>query len=100
MADLAGLPGAALVTAGLADLAAGRDTVPALAVAMAARRLQRLGLPVARTIPDAELRLYRALARQQAEGAYGRYNAVVREIVSFARALEREHGKKLRQSTG
>lgn len=98
MPDLDGIPGAAIVATGLADLAAGRDTVPALVVAVAASRLRRLGLEVARTIPDAELLLYRALVREQPQGAYGRYNALLRQLARFAHALEREHGKRLRHS--
>jgi hypothetical protein len=97
--DLTGLPGAELVGPGLRDLAAGRETVPALLVAIAATRLRRLGLPVAEhAFDEAELRLYRALRREQPDGAYERYNALRRRLVSFARALEREEGQRIRAS--
>ena len=44
--DLESLPGAELVLPGLADLVAGRDTIEALLVEIAAPRLRRLGLEV------------------------------------------------------
>lgn len=96
MTDLTGLPGADLVREGLADLGAGRDTPPAFAVAVAAARLRRLGIPVPRSIDDAELKLYHALGALDPPSAYSRYNALLRQIDSFARALEREQGKALR----
>ena len=82
------LPGHDLVTAGLADLAAGRETAPALLVAMAAPRLRRLGFDVPQGGGDQPShRLYELLART-GPGAHGRYNALVGRIVSFARAAE------------
>lgn len=85
----AGLPGEALVRAGLADLEAGRRTVPALVVAVAQGRFIRAGLlrsPSA-THGDAELELYHELRREGGD-AYSRYNALIRELTSFERALE------------
>lgn len=81
------LPGYELVQAGIADLAAGRETEPALVTAMAAPRLRSLGIE----IPDGggpspSHRLYELLA--QAPGAHSRYNALVARIVSYARAAE------------
>ncbi|HUH05805.1 MAG TPA: hypothetical protein VML75_27640 [Kofleriaceae bacterium] len=94
---LDGLPGAELVVPGLRDLAAGRETVPALLVAIAAARLRRQNLPVAdHQFEDAELRLYRLLCREEPAGAYERYNALLRRLISFAHALEREEGQKIR----
>lgn len=91
MADLTGLPGVELVEPGLADLVAGRETVPALLVAIAGTRLRRLGLPVpVRAWDDDELRLYRALCDEDPSSAYSRYNSLLRRIDSFASALERE----------
>jgi hypothetical protein len=98
MPELTGLPGAELVRQGLADLDSGIETVPALLVTMARSRLRRLGIPVpTRDLPDAELRLYRALCQEDPAAAYGRYNALLRRLVSLARALEREQGKGLRR---
>jgi hypothetical protein len=95
--DLSGLPGAEVVAEGVSDLAAGRESVPALLVAIAGARLRRLGVAVAVSgWEEAELRLYRALCREDAATAYARYNSLLRRIDSFARALEREQGKALR----
>ena len=38
------------------------------------------------TLPDAEARLYAPLYASHADGAHGRYNALVRQLVSFQRA--------------
>ncbi len=88
---LAGLPGETLVRQGLADFTAGRCTIPACLVTMASPRLRSAGwLPPAddRRIPEPELQLYRLL-RQQGGDAYSRYNALVRELVSFEQAFDR-----------
>jgi len=88
---MAGLPGENLVRQGLADFQAGHCTIPACLVMMASPRLGRAGwLPAtgARRIREPELQLYRLL-RQQGGDAYSRYNALVRELVSFEQALDR-----------
>jgi len=82
------LPGHELVSEGLADLAAGRESESALLVAMAAPRLRMLGLEV----PEGRWehpshRLYELLSQGDG-GAHSRYNALVARIVSFARAAE------------
>lgn len=85
----ADLPGHELVSEGLADLAAGRETEAALLVAMAAPRLRRLGLEV--PVGGGERpshRLYELLCAQSGHGAHSRYNALVARVVSFARAAE------------
>ncbi len=84
--DIAGLPGAALVEQGLADLARNEETVPSLLVSIGFPRLRLLGLDVPTPIPDAEERLYRLLARDGPDSAHGRYNALVRTLVSFERS--------------
>ena len=82
------LPGAELVEKGLADAAGGRWTVEGLLVAIAASRLRGLGLPVPHEVPDeAELKLYRLLVESGVPNAYGRYNSLVRRLVSYERAL-------------
>jgi len=88
---LAGLPGEDLVRAGLSDLQAGRWTVPACRVVIAFPRMRRAGLvrEAAAIAPaSAELALYRML-RQTGGNAYSRYNALLRQLVSFERALDR-----------
>jgi hypothetical protein len=86
--DTSGLPGAELVEAGLEDLRQGRETVESLLVAIGAPRLRRIGLSVPPTPPDPEHRLYAVLAAEDPDAAHGRYNALVRRLVSFERAAE------------
>ncbi len=82
------LPGHELVSEGLADLAAGRESESALLVAMAAPRLRHLGFEVpAGGGERPSHRLYELLSAE-ADGAHSRYNALVARIVSFARAAE------------
>ncbi len=82
------LPGADLVAAGLADLQRGDESVPALLVSIGGPRLRRLGYPVPDLFDDPEHRLYALLAREDAASAHGRYNALIRRLVSFERAAE------------
>lgn len=92
MADERGaLPGADLIDTGLADLAAGRESVPALLVAIGAPRLTQLGLIVPPAPDEPEHRLYAVLARQDSDSAHSRYNALIRRLVSFERALACVH---------
>ena len=84
------LPGADLVAAGIAALQRRDFNVEALLVAVGAPRLRRAGLvlPVAAGEPEApELALYDALLSGKGD-AHSRYNALIRRLVSFERALE------------
>lgn len=83
------LPGSDTVERGIADLARGRESEEALAVATAAERLRAAGVAV----PEAGIerpshRLYAVLAQACGDDAHGRYNAVLRRVSSYARALE------------
>ncbi len=69
------------------DLAAGEETTEALLVSLASTKLRLLGLDVSPPLEDPELRLYRLLERDHGDAAHGRYNALVRRLVSFERAL-------------
>jgi hypothetical protein len=81
------LPGGELVDTGLADLAAGVESVGSLLVSLAAPRLQREGVPVPRALmSDADVRLYRLLEREHGELAHARYLAHLRQVESFADA--------------
>jgi predicted nucleotidyltransferase len=80
------LPGGDLIAEGLDDLARGEESVPALLVSIGAPRLRRLGYVVVRPKADPERRLYDLLARTGSDSAHGRYNALVRRLVSFERA--------------
>jgi hypothetical protein len=82
-------PGHELVSAGLSDLAAGRESESSLLVAMAASRLRTLGFDVPEGGGERPShRLYELLSEAE-QGAHSRYNALVGRIVSFARAAER-----------
>jgi hypothetical protein len=86
---LTALPGGDLVEEGLADLARGAETVPALLVSIGAPRLRRIGLPVPEVvIPSPEHRLYERLAETDSDSAHSRYNALIRRLVSFENAAE------------
>jgi hypothetical protein len=82
------LPGHDLVQEGLDDLTYGRESVPALLVAMAAPRLRTLGFEVPEGGGDhPSHRLYELLSAN-GKGAHSRYNALITRMVSFARAAE------------
>ena len=84
----ASFPGHELVSAGLADLAAGRESESSLLVAMAAPRLRALGFDVpAGGGERPSHRLYELLT-ESGRDAHSRYNALVGRVVSFARAAE------------
>jgi hypothetical protein len=86
---LTALPGGDLVQEGIADLARGVETIPALLVSIGAPRLRRIGLPVPEAvIPSPEHRLYERLAETDPDSAHSRYNALVRRLVSFENAAE------------
>jgi hypothetical protein len=83
------IPGGDLIEKGLRDLASGSETEEALLVSIGAARLKAAGVPV----PDfrfdrPELRLYELLARDDADSAHSRYNALLRRLVSFEDSAE------------
>lgn len=87
--DWHAIPGGDLVSRGLEDLRAGKLSAEALLVAIGGPRLRRLGIPV----PDVdapEHRLYDLLAERDSDAAHSQYNALIRRLVSFERALECE----------
>jgi hypothetical protein len=82
-------PGSDLIRQGMEDLARGIDSPPALLVAIGAPRLRKLGVPVPDTGIDApEHRLYLKLSEEDSDSAHSRYNALLRRLVSFERAME------------
>jgi hypothetical protein len=81
------LPGGDLIQAGLDDLREGRRTAAAWLVSIGAPRLKQGGIEVAQALPDPEHGLYALLSRDDPDAAHGRYNALVRRLVSFERAL-------------
>jgi hypothetical protein len=90
--ELGALPGGEILARGLADLAAGRQSVESLLLEIAAGRLRGDGVELPDFPPSskaAELRLYELLCRQGLDDPYGRYNSLLRRLVSLERALER-----------
>lgn len=90
------LPGAELVRRGLADLQRGDMTEASLLMLIAAPRLRALGLHVPETQwprPREHL-LYEKLEERLGAGAHSQYNSLIRRVVSFARALEREAAQR------
>jgi hypothetical protein len=81
------LPGADLVRQGLEDLLLQIESVPALLVSIGAPRLRTLGVSIPDAFDGPEHRLYRKLAADDPDAAHARYNALVRRLVSFERAL-------------
>jgi len=88
--DLDGLPGADVIRSGLADFAAGSESVASLLIQIGAPRLNWLGI-ILPTQPDlnADRRLYRLLVAQHGKEAHSQFNSLLRQLVSFERALER-----------
>ena len=82
-----GLPGHQLIDEGLADLRRSHQSIPSLLVSIGAPRLRRLGIDVPAAFPEPEHRLYEMLADRSGNAAHSRYNALIRRLVSFERAL-------------
>ena len=85
--EMTGLPGADLVEEGLLDLRAGRETIASLLVSIGAPSLRRLGVDLPASFAGPEHRLYELLSLTDPDSAHSRYNALVRRLVSFERAL-------------
>ena len=91
------MPGADLVSKGLIDLGNRVTTAEAILVLVAAPRLRRLDIHVPDWAPVSkpfEHALYTLLEDTHGPSAYSQYNALIRRIVSFSRALEREMGAR------
>lgn len=95
---IADLPGAELISQGLQDYAENILSIPACAVRIAQPRLSNAGLLAKTAMTDitAEHDLYQLLT-PEGDRAYSRYNAILREIVSFENALD--HRMSQRQTT-
>lgn len=82
------LPGNDLIVMGVEDLLHQRQTIPALLVAIGAPKLRSLGLEVPEDLPSTpEHRLYDLLSDSDSDSAHSKYNALIRRLVSFERAL-------------
>jgi hypothetical protein len=82
------VPGADLVRTGLDDLANGVDSIESLLVLIGAPRLRKLGFDVPDTPDYPEDRLYAKLAEMSGDAAHSQYNALIRRLVSFERAMD------------
>ncbi len=86
---LEGLPGAALVIRGCADLRGGVQSVESLLVWSARTVLAELGWAVpapATPCEDPELRLYALVGERHPEDTHAQYNALRRRVDKFLRA--------------
>lgn len=87
--DLSHLPGGDLVSAGIADLECGSESIASLLISMAPEQLRALGLAIATPIESPELKLYRRLEVELGdEAAHARYNALRRRLVSFIKTAQ------------
>jgi hypothetical protein len=93
------LPGSDILETGLADLAGGIESIPALLVSIGAPRLRRLGVavpPPSELPSDPERRLFALLSSDDLRGAHSSYNAWIRRLVSLERCLESEDSRRRR----
>ncbi len=82
-------PGEDLIHEGLADLDSGKESIASLLVSIGAPRLKRAGVNIPPFLfADPEHRLYSLLSIENSDNAHSRYNALIRKLVSFERALE------------
>lgn len=82
-------PGEDIIIQGLADLVNGFETMPALLVSIGAPRLRRSGHTIPSTVfSTPEHRLYNLLAADDPDAAHSRYNALIRRLISYERAVE------------
>lgn len=81
------LPGTDLVDTGLDDLSHRTESVESLLVSIGAPRLRQLGIDVPSPFAQPEHRLYELLSRSRGDTAHSQYNALIRRLVSFERAL-------------
>lgn len=83
------LPGSDLVEEWLADLQRGEMSIASLLVSIGRPRLVACGMKVPQPlVSDPETTLYEILAAEHGDDAHSRYNALIRTLVSYERALE------------
>jgi hypothetical protein len=91
-------PGGTLIAAGIDDCHAGRVTPAACLISIGWSRMERAGLDLSNCnsyrIAEPEFRLYRLLGTEPGD-PYSRYNALIRELVSFEHSLEHEQARLL-----
>jgi hypothetical protein len=88
MPEMNSLPAHDLIISGIRDLQSQRETIPALLVAIGAPKLRSLGLELPKELPsNPEHRLYDLLSATEPDSAHSKYNALIRKLVSFERAI-------------
>ena len=96
--QLENLPGSELVLPGLSEAAAGELTIGSCLVSIARPLMQSSGLAtkydIRDFIPEPERALYRLL-QKEGGNAYGRYNALLRRLVSFEQAWRKSRLQSL-----
>lgn len=100
MTDFDQLPAADLIREGLSDVANRKETLASCLVQIGTPKMRRCGIEVSVSDEDAlsaDHRLYEMLAREYGRDAHRRYNALLRELVSFERALTSRHARSLEQ---
>jgi hypothetical protein len=89
--DLERYPGGELIRQGILDIQAGQLTPCACLIKIGFPVISKAGLISPETKftsnEEGELTLYRLL-REEAGDAYSRYNALIRQLVSFERAIQ------------
>ena len=93
-----GLPSADRILEGLEDDHCGRHSIPACLVRMARPRLIRAGIMNSSHPHDdgAELDLYQLVSATEGRQSFSRYNALVRELISFEHALDHRLARLLK----
>ena len=86
--DFNQFPGGELIRRGVDDLAKARESAEALLVLIGAPRLRRLGFDIPEVQGIPEHRLYDLLNRSDPDAAHSQYNALIRRLVRFERAVE------------
>lgn len=82
------------VKQGLTDLAKGILSESALLLLVAGPRLRELGIQVPeRSLDEPNIALYSLIEERLGSGAHQYYNSLIRRIVNYARALEREQSR-------
>ncbi|MCX6126254.1 MAG: hypothetical protein NTV34_16095 [Proteobacteria bacterium] len=95
--DISDLPGAELLLQGLKDLEQSEITIPSLLISIGRSRLEAAGLKIPEakfSVYDFELTLYRLIGRDDSLDAYSYYNSLIKQLISFEKALEQRHSKK------
>ncbi len=64
-----------------------KETLETLLVSIGSPKLRSLGLCIKKTISNPEHKLYDELAKKHGDNAHSAYNALIRLLVSYERAL-------------